>query len=266
MPHNRASGGHIGNSSACYNRGRTYSRSIHGQNHVENEATAAKTTIVQQERYRRRTPSPPPIVKLCVRDKKLLWPIGPFIPFDMWGCPPWEMDSKTFVNVLCTTVVHQTGVNQVQYSDPTTRDPDIPLPPIDGSPDPRTSKEYQYNLQHYLCLNESRGVNSHGFTEIGIPAKRLNFHPFGPSNFDSLWYGMAHLQELVCADDNATVKEVPFGVDARKVLKKGIHEVMRQRTETMMGRGGPKFAEHEEVLNMNCHAPPLDMPAPGQVI
>ncbi|KAJ6262475.1 hypothetical protein Dda_3283 [Drechslerella dactyloides] len=361
--------------------GNSRNRSFQSQSQSENGANAFRSTLVQEERYIRRTPSPPPIVKLSVRDKKLLWPIGPFIPWNVWGCPPWEMDSTNFVNVLCTNVgilrlpfsipflrllrsmlksnhgdhvitfptmlanaenmapywercyyaqqflwknaryfnwkpfeelpqsewpkveillgsdnlkdskwdvylrqtdekrllfrcveqklgeddkepkatffvtVHQTGVNQVQYSDPTTRDPDIPLPPLDGSPDPRILPEYQYTLPNYLCLNESRGLNTHGFVDIGVPAKRLNFHPFGPRNFDQLWYGMAHLQELVCADDNKSLGTLRPDQDPDTVFGKGKAEELKERTTTMMGHGGPKFLTHEEILVMNFHVP-----------
>ncbi|KAF3927043.1 hypothetical protein ABW21_db0200793 [Orbilia brochopaga] len=339
------------------------------------------STLVQEERYRPRTPSPPPIVKLSVRDRKLLWPIGPFIPLNMWGCAPWEMDSTNFVNVLCTNVgvlrlpfsipflrllrsvlepghgdhvitfptmlanrenmapywercfyaqqflwnnakyltpksyehlpfsewpnveillgsdnlpdskwdiymsqkddkrlifrcveqklseddknpkatffvtVHQTGINQVQYSDPTTRDPNIPLPPLDGSPDPRLLPEYQYTLPYYLCLNESRGITTHGFVDIGVPAKRLNFHPFGPRNFDPLWYAMAHIQELVCADDLETLESIGPDQDADKIYGKGTKKEVEERKETMMMRGGPKFLTHDEILALNFKEP-----------
>ncbi|KAK6340705.1 hypothetical protein TWF696_009029 [Orbilia brochopaga] len=371
--------GHARNNSFGMSRGHARQRSFQSQS--ENGANAFRPTLVQEERYRRRTPSPPPIVKLSVRDKKLLWPIGPFIPWNVWGCPPWEMDSTNFVNVLCTSVgilrlpfsipflrllrsvlqpnhgdhvitfptmlanannmapywercyyaqqflwknakyfnwkpfeelppsewpkveillgsdnrkdskwdvylsqrdekrllfrcveqklseddkepkatffvtVHQTGVNQVQYSDPTTRDPDIPLPPLDGSPDPRLLPEYQYTLPNYLCLNESRGITTHGFVDIGVPAKRLNFHPFGPRNFDQLWYGMAHLQELVCMDDIKTLENLRPGQDADAIFGKGKAEELKERTKTMMGNGGPKFLTHEEILAMNFHTP-----------
>ncbi|KAK6354256.1 hypothetical protein TWF730_008668 [Orbilia blumenaviensis] len=366
-----------------------------GSGHVRNRSSLSQNEygrnserppITQAARYKPRPPSPPLIVKLAVRDRKLLWPIGPFIPFDRMTVSPWELDSTTFVNVLCTTVgvlrlpfsveflrmlksvlppkhgdhiitypsiladpadmtpywercyycqqflfkyakhlgsksfddipmkdwprveimfgtdntekskfniylsqpddkrllfrcveqklsdsdkapkatyfvtVHQTGVHQVQYSDPFLQDEKVPLPPLDGSQDPRTTPGFQYNLPQYLCLNESRGLISCGFTEIGVPAKRLNFHPFGPRNFDSLWYAMAHLQELVTADDNASVNAM-LKWDSRGVL--GIDDVIKyckHRTAVMMGNGEPKFVEHEEVLKRNCKAGPPPPP------
>ncbi|KAK6334814.1 hypothetical protein TWF718_010260 [Orbilia javanica] len=361
-----------------FNRGHAKNRSNHSLH--DHGRGLKKPTIVQAARYKPRSPSPPPIVKLSVRNKRLLWPIGPFIPFNKMTCSPWEFDSTTFMNVLSTTVgvlrlpfsvrflrmlksilppkhgdhiiifptlladtadmtpywercyycqqflfkyakhlgfksfdelpmkdwpkieimlgtdntesskfniylsqpdekrllfrcveqklddsdntpkatffvtVHQTGVNQVQYSDPYLQDGKTPLPPLDGSRDPRTTPEFQYNLPHYLCLNELRGLVTCGFTNIGVPAKRLNFHPFGKTNFDSLWYGMAHLQELVTADDNASVNAALRWDPDRMFGIPNVVKYCKKRTAVMMGNGEPKFAEHDEVLKMNCKA------------
>ncbi|KAK6529058.1 hypothetical protein TWF694_004276 [Orbilia ellipsospora] len=391
LPYNRNTGGNVKNSNAGH-RGHMRSSSFQGQTQAQAQTRAQvqlrsqqdnggaqnKPKIVQQARYQRRPPSPPPIVKISVRDGKLLWPIGPFIPINTLGCPPWEMDSTTFVNVLCTSIgvlklpfsvpflrllkqvlppkhgdhiitfptmladfkdigpywercyyaqrflrkystvlgckpfseipkgdwprveillgsdntkgcnfniylsqpdekrllfrcveqkngqeddtpkatffvtVHQTGVNEVQYSDPTTCDPNVPLPPLDGSRDPRTTPEFKFNLPHYLCLNESRGITTHGFTDIGIPAKRLNFHPFSENNFDSLWYSMAHLQELVCEDDGKTIEDMKKYDHPDKIMgKKGFLKAYEVREALMKGIHG-KFAEHDEILKKNC--------------
>ncbi|KAK6529712.1 hypothetical protein TWF281_008874 [Arthrobotrys megalospora] len=383
VPFNRfatgqTSNGNPRNTIPGFNRGHVRNRS--NQSQLDYGGNSAKPTILQAARYKPRTPSPPPIVKLSVRNRKLLWPIGPFIPLNRMTCSPSELDSSTFVNVFCTTVgilrlpfsveflrmlksvlppkhgdhiitfpsiladpsdmtpywercyycqqflfkyakhlgfkpfeelpmsdwprveimlgtdntkksrfniylsqpddkrllfrcveqklndedkgpkatffvtVHQTGVNQVQYSDPYLQDDKIPLPPLDGSRDPRTTPEFQYNLPHYLGLNESRSIVSCGFTGIGIPAKRLNFHPFGPKNFDSLWYGMAHLQELVIADDNISVAVASRWNPDRVFGIPNVVKYCKKRTEVMRGNGEPKFAEHDEVLKMNCKA------------
>ncbi|KAF3149213.1 hypothetical protein TWF594_011264 [Orbilia oligospora] len=373
-----SNGNYGGNIVPEFNRGHIRNRS--NQSLHDYGRNSKKPAIVQAARYKPRSPSPPPIVKMAVRNKKLLWPIGPFIPFSTKICSPWELDSTTFVNVFCTTVgvlrlpfsveflrtlksvlppkhgdhiitfptaladsadmtpywercyycqqflfkyakhlgfkpfekipmkdwprveimlgtdntenskfniylsqpdekrllfrcveqklgdsdkapkatffvtVHQTGVNQVQYSDPDLQDDKVTLPPLDGSRDPRTTPEFQYNLPHYLCLNERRGIYGCGFTDIGVPAKRLNFHPFGKTNFDSLWYGMAHLQELVIADDNASIIDA-MCFDPDHVF--GIPNVVgycKKRTAVMMGNGEPKFLEHDEVLRLNCKA------------
>ncbi|KAF3924678.1 hypothetical protein AA313_de0205634 [Arthrobotrys entomopaga] len=394
IPYNRNMGG-VRNNNTGY-RGHMRSTSFHGQvqaqaqtqtqtqtqariqSQQESGGAQSKPKIVQQARYQRRPPSPPPIVKISVRNGKLLWPIGPFIPVNTLGCPPREMDSTTFVNVLCTSIgilklpfsvpflrllkqvlppkhgdhiitfptmladfkdigpywercyyaqrflrkystvlgckpfseipqsdwprveillgsdnnkgcnfniylsqpdekrllfrcveqknspeddapkatffvtVHQTGVNEVQYSDPTIRDPSVQLPPLDGSQDPRTTPEFKFNLPHYLCMNESRGITSHGFTDIGIPAKRLNFHPFSEKNFDSLWYAMAHLQELVCEDDGKTIEDMKnYGHPDNVMGQKGFLKTYEVREALMKGING-KFAEHDEILKKNC--------------
>ncbi|KAK6511413.1 hypothetical protein TWF481_000330 [Arthrobotrys musiformis] len=385
VPFNRYGTGQTGSGSYSYGNlgpefGRGHIRNRSNQSLHDYGRSSKRPTITQAARYQPRSPSPPPIVKLSVRDRRLLWPIGPFIPLNRMTFSPSELDSTNFVNVLCTTVgvlrlpfsveflrmlkatlppkhgdhiitfptiladsadmtpywercyfcqrflfkyakhlgskpfeelpmkdwprieimlgtdntekskfniylsqpdekrllfrcveqklddsdkapkatffvtVHQTGVNQVQYSDPYLHDEKVPLPPLDGSRDPRTAPEFQYNLPHYLCLNENRGLASNGFTDIGVPAKRLNFHPFGKGNFDSLWYGMAHLQELVTADDNKSVNAAlcwdpdhVFGIP-------NVVQYCKKRTAVMMGNGEPKFAEHDEVLKMNCKA------------
>ncbi|RVD83422.1 uncharacterized protein DFL_007808 [Arthrobotrys flagrans] len=378
--------GNYGNIMVEFNRGHV--RNCSNQSLHDYGRGSKKLAIVQAARYKPRAPSPPPIVRMSVRNRRLLWPIGPFIPFNKMTYSPWELDSTTFVNVFCTTVgvlrlpfsveflrmlksvlppkhgdhiitfptvladmadmtpywercyycqkflfkyakhlgfkpfeelpikdwprveimlgidnteystfniylsqpdekrllfrcveqklgpsdkapkatffvtVHQTGVNQVQYSDPYLQDDKVPLPPLDGSRDPRTAPEFQYNLPHYLCLNERRGLASCGFTDIGVPAKRLNFHPFGKTNFDSLWYGMAHLQELVIADDNASVNSVLRWNPDRVFGIPNVVNYCKKRTAVMMGNGEPKFAEHDEVLRMNCKAaaPPPSPP------
>ncbi|EPS43074.1 hypothetical protein H072_2959 [Dactylellina haptotyla CBS 200.50] len=381
--YNHTASGYTQNGSFGYTHGHLRSNSTQGR--TEGGGSLKSSSIVQQERYQRRPPSPPPIVKISIRDGKLLWPIGPFIPWNTFGCPPAQMESDTFINVLCTSVgilrlpfsvpflrlllsvypekqgdhivtfptmladakdmssywercyyaqrflrkystffgnkpfeeipkkewhrveillgsdnaqggnfniylsqpdenrlqfrcveqkkddqdvslkatffvtVHQTGVNQVQYSDPSTRDPNIPLPPLDGSQDPRTTSEYRFNLNQYLCLNESRGLNTHGFTDIGVPSKRLNFHPFTFSNFDPLWYAMAHLQEHVCEDDGKTIDDMSELMHPDLFMdQKGFLDKYKKRRALMMGIHG-KFAEHGEVLKRNCPVP-ADIP------
>ncbi|KAF3937616.1 hypothetical protein ABW19_dt0205300 [Dactylella cylindrospora] len=352
----------------------------HRRNHSlntrpENGGHRRSSSIPQAQKYE---PELPLLVRQCTtKDKRLLWPVGPFIPWDTWGCSPFEMESENFMNVLCTTVgvlrlpfsipflrllkevvrpkfgdyvltfptmlansdemapywerchhvarflrnnaqrlgwksfeeipkcdwpkveiffgsddlpdskfhiylsqrdefrllfrcveqklngddkepkatyfvtVHQTGVQQIQYSDPLTLDPKLELPTPFGCLDPRTLPEYQYNLRNFLCHNETRGIHVSGFTEIGIPAKKLQNHPFYEENYDQLWYGMAHLQEFICMDDMNSLSKLRPDQDADVIYGRGKKAELERRIETMHGRGGPKFEEHQKILAMN---------------